>query len=68
MHGEVRPPSTLNTAVDNRLDVLVLKAIEKEPDARFESAGEMLEALKAYRQSHADEHAEGSEGREGSES
>jgi hypothetical protein len=43
--------------------VLVLKAIEKEPDARFESAGEMLEALKVYRQSHADEHAEGSEGR-----
>ena len=65
VHGEVRPPSKLNTAVDNRLDVLVLKAIEKEPDARFESAGDMLDALKAYRQSHADERAEVGEGGEG---
>jgi serine/threonine protein kinase len=65
VHGDVRPPSTLNAAVDERLDVIVLKGIEKESDARFESAGEMLEALKAYRQSHAGERFEGGEGSEG---
>ena len=66
VYSEVRPPSKLNTAIDNRLDMLVLKAIEKEPDARFESAGDMLDALRTYRQSHADERAERGEGGEGS--
>jgi serine/threonine protein kinase len=66
VHGDVTPPSTLNTAVDERLDVIVLKGIEKEPDARFESAGEMLKTLRAYRQSHAGERVdEGGEGSEG---
>ena len=46
----VPAPSTLNPEVGQRLDAVVLKALEKEPTARYGSAGEMLVALLEYRE------------------
>ena len=47
---EVAAPSEYNPGVDEGLDAIVLKALEKEPAARFLNAGEMLSALLAYRE------------------
>ncbi len=41
-------PSKLNPEVDPRIDSLVLKCLEVEPDARYQSAQELLDAVKAY--------------------
>ena len=38
-------PSTLNGAVPQQLDAIVLRALAKRPEARFESAAEMHEEL-----------------------
>ena len=42
------PPSRLNPEVDERLDAIVLRAIAKEPAARYASAADMMEALGNY--------------------
>lgn len=39
------PPSSLNPAVSKALDQILLKGLEKNPDNRFASAGEMCAAL-----------------------
>lgn len=49
LQGSVLPPSKLNSEVDLGLDAIVLKALEKEPAARYSDAGEMLTALLEYR-------------------
>lgn len=41
------PPSELNGAVGVELDRVVMRALEKNPDRRFESASRMREALQA---------------------
>jgi len=41
-------PSTRNPAVDEKLEGIVMRALEKDPQKRFASASAMLEALKAY--------------------
>jgi serine/threonine protein kinase len=41
-------PSTRNPAVDEKLEAIVMRALEKDPQARYASASAMLEALKAY--------------------
>lgn len=46
----VAAPSESNPEVDEGLDAIVLKALEKEPAARFLNAGEMLSALLQYRE------------------
>ncbi len=46
-------PSSHNPDVDPRLDALVAKAVEKEPQARYGEASEMLEALLALRRTDA---------------
>ncbi len=43
--GEVPVPSTLVPAVSKELDAVVLRALERDPAKRFQSAGEMMEAL-----------------------
>ncbi|MEI6412721.1 MAG: protein kinase [Pseudomonadota bacterium] len=50
----VPPPSHSNPKVDKRLDQIVLKAVEKDPDQRFANAGEMLTLVNGYRDSLAD--------------
>ncbi|MEX2588287.1 MAG: protein kinase [Actinomycetota bacterium] len=42
-----RPPSELNSAVAAELDAVVMKALEKDPDRRFDSAAQMARALHA---------------------
>lgn len=44
------PPSLINPEVDPRLDRIVLTCLEASPDRRYQSAQELLEALRAFRQ------------------
>jgi serine/threonine protein kinase len=45
---EFKPPSTMNPDVSPALDALVLKALERDPEKRFQTAQEMREALEAF--------------------
>ena len=49
-----RPLDQLAPEVDERFAALVTKALEKDPDARFRDAGDMLEALRAFRSALAE--------------
>jgi hypothetical protein len=40
-------PSTRNAALDPRLDVVILRALAKDPAARYQCAADMVEALEA---------------------
>ncbi|MBN1879256.1 TonB family protein [bacterium] len=42
------PPSAVNARISSRLDAIVLKAIEKDPDKRYQTAEEMRHDLEAY--------------------
>ncbi|MBL8384977.1 MAG: HDOD domain-containing protein, partial [Burkholderiales bacterium] len=42
--------STKNDAVDERLEAIVMRALDKDPQARYPSAAAMLEALKGWSQ------------------
>lgn len=42
-----RPPSSANAAVPPMLDLIVAKALEKDPDARYQSAAELAADLRA---------------------
>jgi serine/threonine protein kinase len=44
----VPPPSRLNKAVPARLDEIVLRALERDPDRRYQSALEMAEDLESF--------------------
>jgi eukaryotic-like serine/threonine-protein kinase len=50
VHDQVPPPSRFNPRVDERLDRIVLKALEKDPGARYRDAGELLELVRGYRE------------------
>ncbi|MBI9074663.1 MAG: HDOD domain-containing protein [Desulfatibacillum sp.] len=50
----VASPSTLNTNVDDKLERIVMKALEKEPEKRYSSAAEMKLDLEAYLKSDDD--------------
>jgi serine/threonine protein kinase len=43
------PPSQLNARVDPRIDSLVLKCLDVNPQRRYESARDLLEAVRTYR-------------------
>jgi len=47
----VTPPSKLNKAVPAAFDLLILKLLEKDPARRFQTAGEMRDALLRIRTS-----------------
>jgi serine/threonine protein kinase len=44
---ETKPPSQFNSAVDEKLDRFILKALEKDPALRYSDAQEMRDAFKA---------------------
>ena len=41
----IQAPSTLNPDIDQSLDALIMKSLQKDPENRFQSATEMLQAL-----------------------
>jgi serine/threonine protein kinase/Tfp pilus assembly protein PilF len=49
MRDDPPPPSQLNPDVSRELDRITLKALAKKPDARFQTADEMIEALDSAR-------------------
>ena len=42
------PPSAVNGRISSKLDAIVLKAIEKDPDKRYQTAEEMREDLESF--------------------
>ena len=46
----VPAPSQLSSDADPRLDGIVLRCLKHNPEERFRSAGELLEAIEAYRE------------------
>jgi len=49
IHVDPQAPSKVNPSVPPRLDSITLKALAKEADARYQSAGELLEDLRSVR-------------------
>ncbi|MDX8399023.1 MAG: protein kinase [Gallionellaceae bacterium] len=47
-HEKVMSPSKLNSDVDERLEVIILKAVTKKPQGRFPDAAAMRQALLNY--------------------
>ena len=45
---QIPAPSTINSAIDERLDDLILKALSKDTAQRYADAGAMLEAFNDY--------------------
>ena len=45
---KIPAPSTINQAIDERLDDLILKSLNKDPEQRFANAGAMLRAFNDY--------------------
>jgi serine/threonine-protein kinase len=56
-----RPPVELNQQVSPEINALVLRALEKDPAARFQTAADFLRALRRTRHTESGEHALGAE-------
>ena len=50
MELKVKPPSRINQQLDTKLDQIILKAIELEPDKRYQSGQELFDALEEWLQ------------------
>jgi hypothetical protein len=48
LSGEIQPPSAHRSEVSADLDEIVLKALQRSPDERWQSAREMGKALRRY--------------------
>lgn len=48
LSGEIQPPSAYRSEVSADLDEIVLKALQRSPDERWQSAREMGKALRRY--------------------
>jgi eukaryotic-like serine/threonine-protein kinase len=48
LNEEPRPPRQLEKAIPAELETIVLKAVAKDPDDRYSSAGELAEDLRRY--------------------
>ncbi len=48
LHSQPQPPRVWNPSVPRDLETIVLKAIEKEPDRRYQSAGELAAELQRF--------------------
>jgi serine/threonine protein kinase len=45
---QVPPPSSINPRVPRRLEAIIMKALQKDPDDRFQWANEMHKALQSF--------------------
>jgi eukaryotic-like serine/threonine-protein kinase len=45
LSGAIAPPSSVNRAIPHALDAVVLKALQRDPDKRFQTAAAFAEAL-----------------------
>jgi tetratricopeptide (TPR) repeat protein/tRNA A-37 threonylcarbamoyl transferase component Bud32 len=61
IHVDPLPPSAINRHVPPALDRITMKALEKKPEARYQSADEMLADLRATYEELGDEDAPGTE-------
>ena len=48
IHKEPKPPRRINRKVPVDLETICLKAIEKDPDRRYQTAGQMADDLRKY--------------------
>ncbi len=48
IHKEPQPPRKINKKVPVDLETICLKALEKDPDRRYQTAGQMAEDLRRY--------------------
>jgi len=48
IHKEPRPPKRVNKKIPVDLETICLKALEKDPDRRYQTAGAMAEDLRRY--------------------
>jgi serine/threonine protein kinase/Tfp pilus assembly protein PilF len=55
LHVDPLPPAQINPCVPLELDRITMKALEKKPDERYQSAEEMLTDLRAVHESLSDE-------------
>jgi serine/threonine protein kinase len=55
IHVDPPSPSQVNGHVRPDLDAVILRTLAKDPDARYQSAGELLEGLRSLRASVQDE-------------
>lgn len=53
LHKEPRRPRRINRAIPSDLETICLKALEKDPDRRYQSAAAMAEDLRRYGQRFA---------------
>ena len=61
-HSEISAPSKVNSEIDEGLDALILKSLEKDPQRRFTDAGAMLKAFDEYLSiSDANKHSDSSD-------
>ncbi|MFO0838412.1 MAG: serine/threonine-protein kinase [Phycisphaerae bacterium] len=48
LHARPTRPHAIRAEIDDELQTIVLKCIEKEPERRYQSAGELLRDVRAY--------------------
>ena len=48
LHNTPAPPRQLVRSIPAKLEAIVLKAIARDPDARFATAGELAAALRGF--------------------
>ncbi len=48
IHKEPRPPRSVNKKIPVDLETICLKAMEKDPDRRYQTAGQLAEDLRRY--------------------
>ncbi len=57
---KVESASSINPDVGERLDAIIMRALEKDPGSRYSNAEEMLGALIEYREASEQQHGDGS--------